>query len=66
MAERQTSYPPEAILTPEEVAEWLAISTDQLARLGIKRLPLGRGEKRTCKVRYLAKHVLEFFEESAA
>ena len=54
------SYPPNAILTQEEVAAWLGVSTRTLRKLPMKRWA---GSSRL--VRYLARHVLEFIEQGA-
>lgn len=54
------SYAPDAILTQEEVAAWLGVSTRTLRKLPIKRWA---GSRRL--VRYLARHVLEFLERGA-
>lgn len=51
------SYPPETILTQEQVAEWLGVSVRTVRKLPIKRW----GHSRRL-VRYLAKHVLEYLE----
>lgn len=51
------SYPPSAILTPEQVAAWLQLSERVVADLGLPRLKLpGRS------VRYSAGQVLAFLE----
>ena len=60
-APRTVSYPPDAILTEEEVAAWLLVSPKTVSRYPIKRAQLG-GRTR----RYLARHVYEFIEARAA
>jgi hypothetical protein len=55
------SYVPEAILTQEQVAQWLGVSTRTVRKLRIRRW---RGSRRL--VRYLAKHVLEYLEDQAS
>lgn len=52
------SYPPDAILTQQEVADWLGVSVRTVRKLPIKRWSQGRR-----LVRYLAKHVLAYIEE---
>ena len=52
------AYPPEAILTKEQVAEWLQVSVDMVDRLNLRSIPISQR-----KVRYLAKHVLEDLEK---
>lgn len=54
------SYPPEAILTQEDVAAWLGVSVRTVRKLPIKRW----GHSRRL-VRYLAKHVLQYLEEQS-
>lgn len=54
------SYPPDAILTQQEVADWLGVSVRTVRKLPIKRWSQGRR-----LVRYLAKHVLAYIEERA-
>jgi hypothetical protein len=54
------SYVPEAILTQEQVAQWLGVSTRTVRKLRIRRWTSSRR-----LVRYLAKHVLEYLEEQA-
>jgi DNA-binding XRE family transcriptional regulator len=54
------SYVPEAILTQEEVAQWLGVSTRTVRKLRIRRWASSRR-----LVRYLAKHVLEYLEDQA-
>ena len=54
------SYPPEAILTQVQVADWLGISTRTVRKLRIRRWASSRR-----LVRYLARHVLEYLEEQA-
>jgi hypothetical protein len=53
-------YPPNAILTQEQVAAWLGISTRTLRKLPIRRWASSRR-----LVRYLARHVLQYLEERA-
>jgi hypothetical protein len=55
------SYPPEAVLTKAQVAEWLQVSEDLVDRLNIKSIPIGERKRR-----YLAKHVLEALERESA
>ncbi len=54
------AYPPDAILTQEQVAAWLGISTRTLRKLPIRRW---RSSRRL--VRYLGRHVLQYVEEQA-
>jgi hypothetical protein len=54
------AYPPEAILTQEQVAAWLGISTRTLRKLPIRRWASSRR-----LVRYLGRHVLQYVEEQA-
>jgi hypothetical protein len=54
------SYLPEAILTQEQVARWLGVSTRTVRKLRIRRWASSRR-----LVRYLAKHVLEYLEDQA-
>lgn len=61
MTARRVAYPPEAVLTPDEVAEWLAISERQLERLPIRRVQLSPR-----KTLYLAREVYEYLEERVA
>jgi hypothetical protein len=49
--------PDNAILTKQQVAEWLQVSTDMVDRLDLRHIPMGER-----KVRYLAKQVLEDLE----
>lgn len=58
---RVRAYPPEAVLTRAQVAEWLGMKVDTVDHLPIKRRKIGR---RT--VRYLARWVLEYLEREAA
>jgi hypothetical protein len=58
--EQPVSYVPEAILTQEQVAQWLGVSTRTVRKLRIRRWASSRR-----LVRYLAKHVLEYLEEQA-
>ena len=51
------AFPPEAVLTRQQVAAWLGVDVETVDRLPIRRRKLGR---RT--VRYLAKWVLEYLE----
>lgn len=55
------TYPPEAILNQEQVAEWLGVSTRTLRKLPIRRWASSRR-----LVRYLAKHIIEYLEEQAS
>lgn len=50
-----------AIMTREEVAEWLQVKPRQVERLGIPALDLGRKTKR-----YLEKDVLAWLEAKRA
>jgi hypothetical protein len=54
------AYPPDAILTQEQVAAWLGISTRTLRKLPIRRWASSRR-----LVRYLGRHVLQYLEEQA-
>jgi len=54
------AYPPDAILTQQQVAEWLGVSVRTVRKLPIKRWSQSRR-----LVRYLAKHVLAYIEERA-
>jgi hypothetical protein len=54
------SYVPEAILTQEQVAQWLGVSTRTVRKLRIRRWASSRR-----LVRYLAKHVLEYLDDQA-
>jgi len=54
------AYPPDAILTQEQVAAWLGISTRTLRKLPIRRWTSSRR-----LVRYLGRHVLQYVEEQA-
>ena len=51
------AYPPETILTPEQVADWLQVSKRTLQRLSMPSITIGH---RT--VRYLAKDVIDYLE----
>ena len=53
------AYPPTAILTQKQVAEWLQISERTVRDLPVPRLPLP-------KPRYSAGAVLRYLEGSAA
>ena len=53
-------YPLDAILTQEQVAGWLGVSTRTVRKLRIRRWASSRR-----LVRYLARHVLEYLEEHA-
>lgn len=55
METRPHAYPADAILTQEEVAEWLGISTRQVRRLPLKRVPLSQRA-----TRYFASAVYEY------
>ena len=59
-AQSPIGYPPDAILTQEQVAAWLGISTRTLRKLPIRRW---RSSRRL--VRYLGRHVLQYVEEQA-
>ena len=59
-ARQPVSYVPEAILTQEQVAQWLGVSTRTVRKLRIRRWASSRR-----LVRYLAKHVLEYLEDQA-
>ncbi len=48
---------PDAILTRDEVADWLKVRPRQVERLGVPYLDLGRKTKR-----YLGRDVLEWLE----
>lgn len=54
------SYPPEAVLTQQQVADWLGVSARTVRKLPIRRWSQGRR-----LVRYLAKHVLAYLEEQS-
>ena len=54
------AYPPEAILTPDQVAEWLQVSRRTVQRLPLPAVTMGH---RT--VRYLAKEILEYLERQS-
>ncbi len=54
------AYPPDSILTQEQVAAWLGISTRTLRKLPIRRWASSRR-----LVRYLGRHVLQYLEEQA-
>jgi hypothetical protein len=54
------AYPPDAILTQEQVAAWLGISTRTLRKLPIRRWTSSRR-----LVRYLGRHVLQYVEDQA-
>jgi predicted DNA-binding transcriptional regulator AlpA len=54
---RPISYPPETVLTIDEVAAWLGISKRQVERLDIPFSLLGKRTKR-----YVAAEVLAFLE----
>lgn len=54
---RVVAYAPEAILTIEQVAEWLQVSTRTVERLDIPATFLGHRTKR-----YLGKDVLKYLE----
>ncbi len=60
-ARQPKCYPPETILTTEEVAAWLDVHPKTVRGLGIRTVRLGHST-----VRYLAKHVLEYMEAKAA
>ena len=59
--EHVVSYPPDAVLTVEEVADWLGVSPKSVTRYGIKRIKLGG---RT--TRYLASDVYDYLRAKAA
>ena len=50
--------PPDAILIPAEVAEWLKIKPRQVEKLGIPCIDLGHKTKR-----YLVRDVIAFLEK---
>ena len=54
------AYPPEAVLTGDQVAAWLQISTKTLESLAIKSAKIGHRTRR-----YLARHVIEYLERIA-
>ena len=54
------AYPRDAILTQEQVAAWLGISTRTLRKLPIRRWTSSRR-----LVRYLGRHVLQYVEDQA-
>lgn len=58
---RPLAYPPETVLTIEQVAEWLQTSVRSVERLDIPCIYLGTRTRR-----YLAKVVLKYLEERAA
>lgn len=58
---RTVNYPPDAVLTVEEVAAWLGVSEKSVSRYGIKRIKLGG---RT--TRYLAEDVYAYLRAKAA
>lgn len=55
------AHPPEAILTINEVAEWLDVSVRTVERLDIPGVFLGHRTKR-----YLGKDVLKYMEQRKA
>lgn len=58
---RVVDYPDDAVLTPRDVAAWLAISTKQVMRYPIARIALGG---RT--TRFFARDVKAFLQQRAA
>lgn len=54
------TYPPDAILTQHQVADWLGLSVRTVRKLPIKRW----GHSRRI-VRYLARHVLEYIDKES-
>lgn len=50
----QRAYPPEAILTAEQVAAWLQVSVSQVQRMNLPAVPVGKR-----RYRYIAGQVLE-------
>jgi hypothetical protein len=54
------SYDAATILTQEQVANWLGVSTRT-----VRKLPIRRWASSRRLVRYLARHVLEYLEEEA-
>lgn len=50
----QRAYPPEAILTTEQLAAWLQVSVTQVQRLNLPAVPVGKR-----RWRYIAGQVLE-------
>ena len=61
MTDRPISYPPEAILTTEQVAEWLQVSSRLVEDMGLPRLKMP-----SRFVRYSAGMVLRFLETGQA
>lgn len=59
--ESVVSYPPEAVLDIEQVAEWLQVSKRHAERLHIPCIYLGTRTRR-----YIGKQVLEFLEKKSA
>lgn len=55
------AYPAEAVLTIEQVADWLQVSKRQAERLNIPCFYLGTRTRR-----YLGKSVLEFLAQKVA
>ena len=55
-----TSYPPEAVLTIQQVAQWLGVSRRTVQRLRIPTVRLGH---RT--IRYRAEDVLQYLQRVA-
>jgi hypothetical protein len=56
-----TSYPPEAILTADEVAAWLKVSSKTVKRWPLRTIDLGSRTKR-----FLAADVYAFLKGKAA
>jgi hypothetical protein len=51
------AYPPEAVLTIEQLADWLQMGKRSVERLDLPCIYLGTRTRR-----YLAKHVLEYLD----
>lgn len=65
VAEASRSVPPrEAVLTAEQVAEWLQLSVDDVRALNLPAFTVGRGKKRP-RWRYVAGQVLDALEKRA-
>jgi len=61
MADRTTHYPPDALLTPDEVCEWLDITENTLRQLGIRRVVVTKRN-----ILYFAEDVYDWLKDRAA
>lgn len=59
-ADRGRSYPPEAVLTAEQVAEWLQVGVGQVQRMNLPAVAVGKR-----RWRYIAGQVLDELKRRA-